>query len=111
MTSLPSIGGSTSLLSVVLPFLGVIMAGLLGWSAARRSSIAPLQASLNDAFRTFMAEAQDEIAAKDARISELEAEILRMRGEARQLLAVREALLRILEKNNIMPPDGAHHGR
>lgn len=105
MTSLPPIGNSTSLLSVVLPFFGVVLAGLLGWFGARRSSIAPLQASLNDAFRTFMQEAQDEIASKDARILELESEIIRQRGEIRQFLAQREAFLRILEKNNILPPE------
>lgn len=108
MSSLTTIGNSTSLLSVVLPFCGVVVAGLLGWFGARHTAIAPLQASLNDAFRTFMKEAQDEIASKDARILELESEIIRQRGEIRQFLAQREAFLRVLERNNIMPPTGHH---
>ena len=100
-----AIGGWSLNSTAVLPFLGVVVAGLLGWFGARHTAIAPLQVSLNDAFRTFMKEAQDDIAFKDARILELESEIIRQRGEIRQHLAQREAFLRILERNEIMPPD------
>lgn len=78
--------------SGVLPFLGVVVAAALGWFGARYTAAAPLQSSLNDAFRTFMEECQNERAQHIARILELESEILRQRGEINQHLQIQASL-------------------
>ncbi len=100
--SLISYSGGTG----VLWFFGVIGAALLAWSAARYSQRAPLQESLNAAFRSVMDELQTERARLIARISELEsdltnreAEIIRLRGEVRQHLQIQQSQHRLLDKN------------
>ena len=101
-------GASTSLLMVALPYLGAVVTGLLGWFGARYTAIAPQQMALNDAFRSLVAELQDERAVHIVRISELEGEVIRQRGEISNLLASKDALLRILERNGIQFPPSHH---
>lgn len=82
----------------VLPFLTAIGAAALGYFAARRTAIAPLQASLNDAFRSAMASWQTERAQLIARVSELEGEVLRQRGEINNHLQIIQSQQRRIER-------------
>lgn len=105
----PSVGAWFSTFKDALPFLGAVVAALLGWSAARFTAVAPQQMAFNDAFRSLVGELQSERAQHIVRISELESEIIRQRGVINSHLAKEDALLRILEKNGIMLPPWGHH--
>ena len=92
MDSSASTGGSILQLTAVLPFLGAIVAALLGWFGALSTRTAPQQMALNDAFRTLMDELQNERAQHIVRISELESEVIRQRGEIAQHLQIAASL-------------------
>ncbi len=92
MPSTPLPPDSSSLGGGVLPYLAAVVTGLLGFFGARFTATAPLQASLNDAFRSLMDEWQTERAQHIARISELEAEVLRQRGVINQHLQLQASL-------------------
>lgn len=97
--------GST--LTAALPYLAAVVTALLGYFGARFTGTAQQQTALNDAFRSLVEELQDERAHHIARISELESEVLRQRGAINNHLAKEDAYLRILQRNNIKPPE--HH--
>lgn len=84
--------------AAVLSFFGATVVAVLGYFGTRFSATAPLQASLNTAFRSLMEEWQSERARLTARISELEGEVLRQRGVINQGLAREGALQRRIEK-------------
>ncbi len=88
--------------SVALPFLSAVVTGLLVYFGVRRSAAAPLQASLNDAFRSLMEEFQTQHAQDIAHISEQENEIARLSGELRasqqRELSMRNLAERAIEK-------------
>lgn len=71
----------------VLPFLGGIAVALIGalsaWFVARRSSAAPLQTTLNDAFRALMKEYQDQHSADIAHISALDDRVYKLEGQCK----------------------------
>lgn len=75
---------SSSLLEVVLPFFGGIVASVLAWLGVRSTRTAPLQESVNDALRLLMKELQTLHVQDTARICELEEEVSRKDGEIRQ---------------------------
>lgn len=86
--------------------LVAILGPLLGYFGARSTAIAPLQVAMNDAFRSVMEELQEDRARCIARISVLESEIRRQRGEINQHLAKEAAFLRLLESHNVPLPTG-----
>ena len=94
-TPLPPSGSHSS---DALPYLAAVVTAALGWFGARYTAIAPLQTSLNDAFRTLMDEWQTERAAHIARISELEGEVLRQRGVINQGLQREQSLQHAYER-------------
>lgn len=89
---------SVSPLAAVLSFCAATVAGLLAFLGARFTATAPLQLSLNDAFRSLMDEWQVERARLTARVFELEGEVLRQRGTINQGLAREAALMRRIER-------------
>ncbi len=91
-------GEASSLYTVALPFFTAIGASALTYLGVRRTSIAPLRAEVNDAFRTWMHEAQEERARDTVRILELEAEILRQRREINQHLQIIQSTQAELER-------------
>ncbi len=91
-------------LGAALSFFGGIIVALLGLFGVRSSQAAPLQLSVNDAFRTLIGELQEERATLIVRISELEAEVLRQRGVINQGLAREAALGRALAKLGVGDP-------
>ncbi len=74
------------------------MAALLAYLGVRSSSTVRLQAHLNGAFRTLMDEWQTERAAHIVRISELESEVRRQRGEINQHIQINQSLTHQLER-------------
>jgi len=66
-----------------LPYAVAVLTALLGWFGAQFTAGARLQKTLLDASRTLVAEAQTRHSADGARITELESEIIRLRGEVR----------------------------
>ncbi len=89
---------SGSDLSVVLPYLAAVVTGLLGFFGARFTATAPLQSSLNDAFRSLMEELQTQHAHDIARISEQENEIARLSGELRASQQRERSVLNLAER-------------
>lgn len=75
---------SGSLFSDALPWAGALITGLVGWSAARYTAFAQLSKTTLDASRQLVDEFQKLRVQDTARILELEAEVLRMRGEIGQ---------------------------
>lgn len=78
--------------------LAAILGPVLGYFAARYTATAPLQASLNDAFRTLMDQWQERLAQLTVRNSELEAEVLRQRGVINSNIQSIDSLNRNLER-------------
>jgi len=92
--------------SVIL--LVASITGLSGWFAARHTARAPLQQAVNDALRLLMEEMQSQLARASAHASELErtvkdreAEVVRLRGEARQMQQINHSYVRLLLRNGI----------
>ncbi len=83
---------SVSGFSAVLLFCGALLTAVLALFGVRYTARAPLQVTLNDAFRTLMNEWQSEKSRLLARISELEAEVRRQRGEINQHIQVTQSL-------------------
>lgn len=110
--------GSTLLglpLTDVLPYFGTVVAALLGYFGARYTATAPLQTALNDAFRSLMEELQTKGASDAALILELrqrevelEAEIIRQRGELRQKDQLIDSLTRLCERNGLKHDPTTH---
>lgn len=94
--TLLSMSGSD--LSAVLPYLAAVVTGLLGFYGARFTATAPLQSSLNDAFRSLMEELQTQHARDIARISEQENEIARLSGELRASQQRERSMLNLTER-------------
>src|SRR6185369_1167338 len=69
----------------VLPFSASVVTALLAWFAARSTSLARLQKTLLDASRDWVRHTQEQRALDIARISELEAELLKATAEALRL--------------------------
>lgn len=108
MASLLSSTGLYSAFKDALPYSATAIAAVCGYFAARYTAAAPQQMAWNDAFRIFVTELQEERAnllsaleRGSARITELESEIIRQRGNINAGLAREAALLRLLEKNGI----------
>ncbi len=97
--------GPGSPLAAVLPYWLAVLTAVLGYLGARFTAAAPLQESLNDAFRTLMEELQSAHARAIVRASELEAEIIRQRGELRQLEQRRQSLVHFIERAGLTVPD------
>lgn len=89
---------STSSYGVALLFLAPVVTAALGYFGARYTATAPLQASMNDAFRTLMDEWQTQHAQDTARILELEAEVLRQRGTINQGLQREQSMQHIIDR-------------
>ncbi len=88
---------SVSGFSAVLLFCGAVVTSVLALFGVRYTARAPLQATLNDAFRTLMDEWQTERAQLTARILELEAMALVDRGQINQHIQISQSLQRNLE--------------
>lgn len=99
---LPPDLGSPS--SGALPYLVAVVTGLLGFFGARFTATAPLQASLNDAFRSLMDELQTEHARLSARVYELESEKLQLAGDLRQTQQREQSLLELVRRAGIPIP-------
>lgn len=101
VSNLPSWGALPSWLVI----LAIVSGPLLGYFGARYTATAPLQASLNDAFKVQLQAWQDERAQHIAHCLELEqtAEKLKLAlmekdGEIRNLKAIRDGLGRVIVK-------------
>lgn len=89
----------SSISTDALPYLVVgLTTAVFGFFGARFTATAPLQASLNDAFRSLMEELQTQHAQDSVRILELEREVLRLRGENNQYIQVNRSATRLLEQ-------------
>lgn len=97
---------SSSELTAALPYLAAGATAVLGYLGARYTATAPLQSSLNDAFRSLTDELQTERARLIVRISELEGEIIRQRGVINEGLAREAAMKRLAEKGLDIPGGG-----
>ena len=92
-------------ISAVLPYLGAIITGVVGWFAALSTAPARLQTTLNGAFHTLTEELQGERARLTALVSKLEekvekqaSRIEQLEGEVRQNLQLIESTKRTHEK-------------
>lgn len=95
------------MLLAALPFAAPVLTAVLGFFAAQCTSVAQLQKTLLDASRQFVRESQEKHAQDAARITELEAEIIRQRGVINAGIQTQQSLCRLLERNNIpVPPLG-----
>ena len=86
-------------LSDALPYLSAGATGLLGFFGAQFTAVARLQKTLLDASRQWVGDTQAQRARDGVRISELEAEVLRQRGEINQHIQREESLQRALERS------------
>lgn len=85
-------------LSDALPYLSAVVTGLLGFFGAQFTAVARLQKTLLDASRQYVDQSQAQHARDGARILELEAEIIRQRGEINQHIQTKESLQHALER-------------
>lgn len=90
-------------LSDVLPFLGAVATGLLGFFGAQFTAVARLQKTLLDASRLWVEQSQTQHARDGVRILELEAEILRQRGEISQHIQRGQSLQHALDRAQAKP--------
>ncbi len=84
--------------SAVLPWAGAALTGVVGFFGARFTAFAQLNKTILDASRGLVEEAQSIHARDGARISELEAEVLRQRGEIAQHIQKLESMERQLRR-------------
>jgi hypothetical protein len=89
---------------VVLPSLSAGVGSLLTFLGVRFSQTAPLQVAMNDAFRALMAEFQSDRLAHTVRISELEGEIQRLRGELRSSQQTEISLRHFVKRSGLTLP-------
>jgi hypothetical protein len=94
-----------SALLVALPYLGAIAASVLGWFAAQFSTVARLEKTLLGASQSFVEQAQALRAQDGARISELEAEIIRQRGLIRGHQQWEDSVRRWARRSNVDLPN------
>lgn len=100
----PQLPASGFGLSDALPYLSAAVTGLVGFFGAQFTAVARLQKTLLDASRQWVEEAQKQHALATARISELESEVLRQRGEINQLLQKVESRDHAIERLSDPPP-------
>lgn len=84
--------------AAALPYLSAVATGLLGFFGAQFTAVARLQKTLLDASRQWVEQLQKQRALDGARIFELEAEVLRQRGEINSHIQREESLQRALER-------------
>jgi hypothetical protein len=78
--------------------LGVLVGPVLGYFAAQSTAFAKLQKITFDASGSFLQQAQSQHSADLVRISELEGEVLRQRGEINQHIQVAASSSRAMER-------------
>lgn len=103
--------GLGSLITAVLPYLGAIVASVLGWFAAQFSTVVRLEKTLLGASQSFVEQAQTLRAQDGARISELEAEIIRQRGLIRNHQQWEESVRRWARRSRVDLPNFADRQR
>lgn len=91
-----------------LPYVLSIVTLVGGWFAAQFTAVAQLQKTLLDASRLMVAETQALHARDGARIGELEAEVIRMRGLIRQHQQWEESVRRWAARSALHLPEPKH---
>lgn len=99
-----SLPPSGSQLWVVLPYCVAVVTGLGGWFAAQFTAVAQLQKILLDASRKYVEESQATHARDIVRNVELEAEILRLRGQVNGLIQWQESIRHWAERSGYTLP-------
>ncbi len=98
MPSPPLPPESHSGLSAVLPWAAAAATSLVGFFAARFTAFAALNKIVLDASRLLVTDAQSIHARDSARISELEGEIVRQRGELANHIQREQSLQRQIDR-------------